>query len=239
MTRAVVIRAMPYGESDLIVTLLTEGHGMLRGIARGGMRSRKRFAGCFEPFTLLMLGCRVRDGGGLAGIDSADILRAYYGIREDLARIEAGARMLELVSAVEVSGTSCGAVFGLLTKALGLLEGASCPAALCGAFFVKYIAASGFRIPYESCSRCGGAFTGKAFYGGGHGLYCPRCRGRGDPLMLSPGCLSFIRAASASGAGMMGRLRLTRPAEEELMGFLKRYVEGVVGKSLKTLDNFS
>jgi DNA repair protein RecO (recombination protein O) len=236
-TRAIVVKSMQYGESDLIVTFLTEGSGMLKGIAKGGMRSRKRFAGCFEPFTFLDITCKVGETGGLARIDTADILDAHYGIRDSLDKIEAGARVLELVSAVEVSGPETGPVFMLLRETLGLLEKASNAEALSGVFFVKYLGMSGYKIPHESCARCGKPLLGAgAFYSGGHSLYCADCNPVRDSLTLSPGSLAFIKRAEEISIGMMARLRVTKPAAHEVFGFLGRYVEGVIGKSLKTLE---
>lgn len=47
-TRATVIEAMPYGESDTIVTLLGEKTGRTRAIAKGARKSSRRFAGGLE-----------------------------------------------------------------------------------------------------------------------------------------------------------------------------------------------
>jgi len=237
-TRAIVITSIRYGESDLIVTFLTDCHGIVKGIAKSALKSRKRFAGCFEPFTLLELTYRDKGTGGLAGIDAAEISDAHYGIRENLDRIEAGARMLELVSAVEAGGQECGHVFSLLDKTLGLIEKSKDPAPLCGIFLVKYIGISGYKIPYESCHKCGKPLAGNgAYYPGGYGLFCAGCKGLDDPPRLSPGCIAFIKGAEEIDLARMGRLKLSKPAEAELFGFLKRYVSGVIGKSLKTLEN--
>jgi len=52
-TPALVLRTRPFGESDRIVTLLTEQHGKVAGIAKGAKNSRRRFAGTLEPFVLI------------------------------------------------------------------------------------------------------------------------------------------------------------------------------------------
>src|SRR5919108_354299 len=49
-TPAFVLRTRPYGESDRIVTFITEHHGKVAGIAKGAKNSRRRFAGTLEPF---------------------------------------------------------------------------------------------------------------------------------------------------------------------------------------------
>ncbi|PRQ05898.1 DNA repair protein RecO [Enhygromyxa salina] len=45
VTPAVILRTQPIRESDLIVVLLTPGHGKIDCIARGARRSRRRFPG--------------------------------------------------------------------------------------------------------------------------------------------------------------------------------------------------
>ena len=45
---AVVLRTRPYGESDLIVDLFTESHGRTSVIAKGALRSKKRYMGVLE-----------------------------------------------------------------------------------------------------------------------------------------------------------------------------------------------
>ena len=54
-TAAIVLRHRPYGESDKIVSFLTEDFGKLTGIAKGAMRSRQRFVNSLEPFSLVNL----------------------------------------------------------------------------------------------------------------------------------------------------------------------------------------
>ncbi|HYT53423.1 MAG TPA: DNA repair protein RecO, partial [Verrucomicrobiae bacterium] len=55
VTPAIVLRSRPFGESDKIVSFLTENYGKLTGIAKGALRSRKRFVNSLEPFALINL----------------------------------------------------------------------------------------------------------------------------------------------------------------------------------------
>ena len=146
-TRAIVLNALTYGESDLIVTLLSEEEGVIKGFAKGAAKSRKRFAGCFEPFTLITAGLHIKDDG-LSRIDSADILKAHYGIRESLERIGAGAVMLEAAATLE-PGPHAGA-FALLEETLGLLEKSADPHGLAIIFLVKMLALSGLDISHST-----------------------------------------------------------------------------------------
>ena len=51
-TRAVLLRQVDTGESDRVVTLLTEELGKVSAIARGARKSRKRFGAALALFVL-------------------------------------------------------------------------------------------------------------------------------------------------------------------------------------------
>src|SRR5881409_2392128 len=50
-TEAIVLRKVPVGESDLLITFLTATEGKLAGSARNARKSRRRFGGALEPLT--------------------------------------------------------------------------------------------------------------------------------------------------------------------------------------------
>ena len=47
---AIVLRVQKLGEADRIVTLLTRGHGRVRGVARGVRKTSSRIGARLEPF---------------------------------------------------------------------------------------------------------------------------------------------------------------------------------------------
>gem|GEM_PF-6329058 len=49
---ALVLRALPYGESDQVVQMLARGRGRIAVFARGARSSKRRFGGALEPFQL-------------------------------------------------------------------------------------------------------------------------------------------------------------------------------------------
>lgn len=50
-SEAIVLRTWPFGEADLMVAFFTREGGVVRGVARHAMRSRRRFGGALEPMT--------------------------------------------------------------------------------------------------------------------------------------------------------------------------------------------
>lgn len=50
--RGILLKAVDQGESDVAVFVLGESRGVFRAVAKGGRKSRRRFMGRLEPFTL-------------------------------------------------------------------------------------------------------------------------------------------------------------------------------------------
>src|ERR1043166_4648954 len=95
-TPAIVLRARPYGESDKIVSFLTESHGKLTGIAKGAKRSRKRFANSLEPFSLVELRFQDRPHGSLVFILASDLLFGFKNLASSLEKIAFASYLVEI-----------------------------------------------------------------------------------------------------------------------------------------------
>ena len=81
---ALVLRAIPYGESDAVVHLLVLGHGRIPAFARGARTSRKRFGGALEVFTRIE--ALLKEGPELWALREATVLEAHARLRDDLHR---------------------------------------------------------------------------------------------------------------------------------------------------------
>lgn len=98
-TRAVVLRSVDFGESDRILTLLTDRHGRISAIARGARKSAKRFGGALEPFAILE--ATVALGSGDVGrLAEARVLRAFPRLLASLDAMREAGHGLELVRKV-------------------------------------------------------------------------------------------------------------------------------------------
>ena len=234
-SKAIVAGSIKYGESDLIITFFTRKSGIVKGFARGAVKSRKRFAGCFDPFTLLLLGYRDRHGTGLAGITSADIIDAYLGIREDYGRIEAGAAMLEVTTAFDAPGGEATDVFDLLSDTLKILSGSEDPAALALAYAARLMYLSGYSLPDGPCPKCGYDLPGRpAVFDAGYGLLCHGCCPAG--LTVGPAAAAFIRRAGKSDPGIFSRIKTTRGALGTVAAAVSGMATVLSGKRLPALE---
>src|SRR6185295_17336061 len=119
---AVVLRTRAYGESDKIVTFLTNDAGKLTGIAKGAKNSRRRFANCLDPFTRVRVHYRARPGASLVFMESCDLLHATGSLAEP-NKFAYGSYLIELVDQLTEEAHPVLEVYQLLHEALEQLQG--------------------------------------------------------------------------------------------------------------------
>ncbi len=98
-SRAVLLRSVDFGESDRVLTFVTERHGRVSVIARGARRSQRRFLGALEPFAIVEASIAL-GAGELGRLAEARVLRAFPSLISDLDAMREAGRALELVRAL-------------------------------------------------------------------------------------------------------------------------------------------
>ena len=150
------MRTRTHGESDKIVSLLTRDFGKISGIAKGALRSRKRFVASLEPFTHVRLGFRSRSQNDLCFIESADIIRAARRLAFDLDRYAFATYVVELIDSMVEGREADAAVFDLVDQMLGRIDTSADPPAAdwLRGFEVKLLTLTGFEPRLDRCARC-------------------------------------------------------------------------------------
>ena len=96
-SEAIILHTTDFLESDKIVHALTREQGLISAIAKGAHRSTRRFPGTLEPFCEVTLEVHQGRGTDLQRIESASLINANLGIREDLSLIGYSSVLLEVV----------------------------------------------------------------------------------------------------------------------------------------------
>ena len=154
-TAALLVRAVPYGESDVIATLLTEAEGKLGVMVRGGRKSTKRVGGALEPFHTLE--ARVEDRGrDLATLREARIVRVRSGIVDSLDAIDAAGTALRWVRHVCPPRTREPEAWETLTWFLDALDaGTEAPRGVLAKAGLRLLTDVGYALDLERCIQCG------------------------------------------------------------------------------------
>ncbi len=117
-----VLDRVAYGERDLILTLLTRGHGLVSAMARSARGSRRRFGGALDLFVVFQAHLRLRPPPRLSALVGADPIRQFPGILEDLSRLEVGQAMLAVARDLLRDAPAPARVFDLVVAHLDRLE---------------------------------------------------------------------------------------------------------------------
>lgn len=124
-TKALILRTTKYGESDLIVSALTVDGTKLSLLARGALRSKKRFSGgVLEPTHFVELQFQqAAHENKLSTLNEALLLDAFEGLRKDYDKVETALFVVETLSKVSQEGDIIAeGLFNLAGNSLRALE---------------------------------------------------------------------------------------------------------------------
>jgi DNA repair protein RecO (recombination protein O) len=226
--QGIVLRSTKLGEADKIVTILTQGSGKVRGVAKGIRKTTSRFGGRLEPFTHVNL-MLYRGRGALDTITQVEIIAPHRNIRDDLALFAAGETMLEAVDKVAEEHERNVRLALLLLAGLRALDARPAdPAAVTESFMLKLLSLSGFHPALTACAVCGSADV-RLWSAGLGGAVCPSCADHEAAAVEAStlALLAHLATADLTDAGV--RLdadeRTRRRARSLLFGFAEYHLE--------------
>jgi DNA repair protein RecO (recombination protein O) len=155
---ALLLRRVEYGESDLVVTLLTDSIGRVSALARGARKSVKRFGGVIEPMHTLRVSYDDRAGAELVVLREAKLERARPFLVTSLERMQAAGQALNWVRKAAPPRTPEPEVWlamEALLDHLGDPEDSTSPRARLAAAGLRLLSAFGWGIDFERCVSCG------------------------------------------------------------------------------------
>jgi len=229
--QAVVLSTLDYSDADRLVTLLTENHGKLTAFAAGARKSRRRFAGALQPFTLVRARLVERHGDTFR-LDGADIHQAFARIREDLPLIARALYCLELCRELVRDREPHPALFALLVDHLHLLnERAAGPSSVI-AFELDALAQAGLMPRFDQCALCGRPPGAEPRFDPNHGgAVCADCSHRARGAI--PVSAQLVRSMCAIQAGERSPLSpLVRQRAREL---LNTFIAHHIGRQLRSV----
>lgn len=240
-TKALVLRAVDYKESDKILTLLTQESGKLTASARG---CRKKGSPVAPGVQLLAWSDLVLyEYRGRWTVKEAAVEREFLGLRRDVERL-ALALLLRRGGGGAGGGGRAGAR-SLLSpgaqqpvcpgpdapEAPGLVKAAFELRLMCAAGYepswtaAPSAARNGRRSPASTCGR------GRSTAPNAEAVW-----GRGSPWPVSPPVLAAMRHVVCGDARRLFSFRLDSGALEELAGVSEAYLLTQLERGFRTLD---
>jgi DNA repair protein RecO (recombination protein O) len=145
------LKAIPLGETDRLLTILTAEQGLIRAVAPGARKHKSRLGGRSAQFVINDL--LVIQGKRLDKVVQAETVRSFPGLAGDLGKLTASQYLAELVMAQALEGQPQADLFTLFVGHLERLEqapNAGILAALCQGIF-HLLALAGVAPEVQRC----------------------------------------------------------------------------------------
>jgi DNA repair protein RecO (recombination protein O) len=237
-TEALVIGSMRYKEADRIITLYTRDRGRLGAIAKGVRRTKSKTGGRLEPFSLVR--ASLHSGRGtLYTVVGVDTLRTFQSVRDELFRMEEGARLFAAIRHLFPAEEGNAPAFNLLVRGIARLAESPDPSTAAGVILatrLKLLTLLGYAPEVSHCAGCGDEGSLYGFSPSLGGVVCDSCANAGAGSTGDERSAAFSCFPLSAGAVATLRVLLTNPLAEleqlEIDDRAAAEVEQVVAQTL-------
>ena len=233
--KGLVIRETPKGESDKILTLITDELGLINVKARGVRKISAAFIKSAQLFAFSEM--LLYEKNGYYTMTEASMITDFYTIREDLGSYALACYVCEAAGAFTTPGETASEVLRLALNTLYAIENKSYPRdQIKAAFELRLCAVSGFAPDLEDCPECGGPIGEKGLIVFDEALGYPVCSGcssGGTPIPSS--VMLAMKHIVGSESGKFMSFRLDGNGLETLAEFAEKYLLRCAEKSFPTL----
>ena len=234
-TEGIVLKSVPVGEADRMVTLYTRDMGKLRAAARGVRRPRSRLGGHLDALNRVSLS--LARGRNRDVITGADALETFRPLKSDLERLAYGLYVAELVDAITPEESPGYPVYVLVVDALQSLATTENARILLHAFELRLLDYSGFLPELHRCVQCRREPAPHAhrFAPEAGGLLCNDCYTTRGPVMpLSVNALKVLRFLERQDIAAVQRLQVPEDLDREMTTLLAASLHHVLEREVRS-----
>ncbi|MGC8658075.1 MAG: DNA repair protein RecO [Desulfomonilaceae bacterium] len=238
--RSIIMKKADRGEADEIVIFISRERGWLTGIAKNSRKSRIRFGGHLEPFCVVDIVVRSRQKDNMVWIDEAQMLKAFFRIRDDMELVARVSYFLELASIFLPEGQPEESVFDFLENFLESVHRAKPGSMEFLIQEIRLLGLLGYHPVLSNCPVCEKGFSknSEAFFSPSFGGICHKdCIVEVSPIMvhISPATVATLRHLLDSDSKLAGRIKVGRIARHEIRDSLSAFVRYIRGEDLQSL----
>jgi DNA repair protein RecO (recombination protein O) len=234
-TEGIVLRTIPFGEADLIVTYLTPDFGIIKLFAKSPRKIKSRFGSSLEPLTRSSIAFWGREDAALPRLTQSDILHPFQSIRDSLDCFLKVTQLIELTLSFMPERDANRKVYALLLNTLAQIEAAGLADKnlLAHHFRIKLLDLVGFAPKLDACGRCGS--KGDTFYISQGSLLCVVCaRGMDSPIRLSPAALKLYSDLLTWDTTKIQRIKPSERLMSELSGIINMHINYILARPLRS-----
>lgn len=234
-----VLSAMPIGEYDRRVVILTKEQGKISAFARGARRPNSPLLGAVNPFSFGEF--TMYEGRSSFTIQSANILNYFAELREDIIAAYYGFYFLEIADYFTKESNDEKEMLRLLYQTLRALLNPHIENRLIKCIFeIKSLVVNGQAPQVFQCVLCGEKENLSEFSASKGGLLCRNCGSDcGDIIRLEQSTIYSMQYIESSSVEKLYTFAVSEKVLlelEKLTGILKKLYIDKKFKSLEILD---
>lgn len=240
--KVIVLRKTKLGETDLILTLLSEDGSLIKAVAKGARKPANTFASRLELYSCSEVLCS--QGRSLDIIKEARLISSNERLRLDLEYSSAASAMVEFLDKTIQMGLENSKLFEMTEKALRFIaqsEVCNVPA-LSAAHLLKACAFSGFRPSLTHCVNCGseevrieGNESVYFSYREG-GVICPLCSDQHATIFLDANLVAWVNFMLVSSFEQILEKGIDYATAFSVLHFCQSWIHEQVGVNIKSLN---
>lgn len=230
---ALVLDSHPFRDAHLLLTVLTHGHGVVRGVLRGARGGRTPQAAATQVLSLVRVNAFSAPHAELASFRQVGLLRSSYPLAASVEHATAAAVVAELLATFCPPAEPAERFFRLGAAVLdGLLASADPQVAVAYAQHWS-LALGGVLPPLDRCSVCSSALSGEVRLRADDGqAVCARCAPAAADR-LGPDSLEQLAAIRSRPIR-----EVTAPVPAPLARWLDRLAAREAERPLRALEFF-
>lgn len=238
-TEAIVLKNIPYGEADLIVTYLTKNYGLLNLFAKSPRKIKSRFGSSLEPLTYSQISFIGKEDN-LQKIIQSDIIHPFQTIRENYRLFLQIANAVRFLIQALPKKEPNSELFYLLLNTLLYLEKRIKPDNYILFLKVRGLSILGYLPDFKNCGVCRQELKEEFYYSSGF-IICKKCSSSYHysssalPIPISQGVIKLLKEISTWTLNFLERVKISDKLFNEMEKFLQNHIFTVLGYN-KTWD---
>ena len=243
-TEGIVLRTIPFGDADLIVSFLTPDLGLLKTFAKSPLKTKSRFGSSLEPLTHSKIAFWGKENTALPRLTQSDIIHSFQSIRDTLKRFLKVSEIIELTLRFIPEREANKRVYSLLLHTLHNIEDnpPSRPFTKGGKggldlgilyYKIHFLRLAGFAPKLDTCGRCGK--NGHWFYVAQGSILCETCsKGIDIPLSITQGAIRLYSDLLTWNIQKIQRIKPSDALFSELSDIMDMHVKYILLQPLKS-----
>ena len=232
----IVLSAMPIGEYDKRLVILTRQRGKITAFARGARRQTSQFLAGSQPMTMGEFS--VYQGRNAYTVTAIKVTKYFAQEMRDIEKMSYGMYFLEIADYFSREGLEAADMLNLIYLSMKALLNEAIPDRLIRIIYeLKVMVLNGEYPDMFSCVNCGRTEHLDGFDPKNHGMLCSECHGNKKGIIsVDESALYAIQFIITAPLKKLYTFKVTDTVLEQMWRIIIPYFKNNVDKEFKSLE---